>query len=267
MKSTSYKHLQLDICNPFTKQIRNLPLLHIVRANPALGLIELGPSQNIGLPHFRVYAAGGMSGDHASYEPTLELYDSEQDAWTMMGSMPVEFAVRLTVWTPNESVYVKGVLYWITSARAYSIMGFEIGPNKWKELSVPLADRLELATLVPRNGKLTLVGGESGGDVCIWELCERDEWSMIERMPLKLRMKFLGGKSKSSWGCSKCVGIEGAVCLYRDLWSGVVVWRQAVKKGRWEWSWIPGCYTMIMDNCPIKGLLLHPNLSPSLLDM
>ncbi|KAJ0833984.1 putative kelch-type beta propeller [Helianthus annuus] len=112
----------------------------------------------------------------ASYEPTLETFDSKSNKWTVIGSMPVEFAVRLTVWTPNESVYSNGVLYWMTSARAYSIMGFEIGSNKWAELSVPMGDTLEFATLITRVGKLAVIGGVHGGYVVVWERGDDGEW-------------------------------------------------------------------------------------------
>jgi hypothetical protein len=60
----------------------------------------------------------------------------------------LNFSVRLTVWTPNGNVCVKGTrtttaLYWITSARAYSVMGFDVGNNYWRQFGVPLADKLE----------------------------------------------------------------------------------------------------------------------------
>ncbi|GJU96047.1 F-box/kelch-repeat protein-like protein [Tanacetum coccineum] len=64
--------------------------------------------------HFKLYVAGGMSeaanGGATSYEPKLEVFNSKSNKWTVMGSMPIEFAVRLTVWTPNESVYANGVV-------------------------------------------------------------------------------------------------------------------------------------------------------------
>lgn len=139
----------------------------------------------------------------ATYEPTMEVYDSEDDAWRIVGPVPVEFAVRLTVWTPKESVYSKGVLYWMTSARAYSIMGFEIRSNKWQELSVHMADKLEFATLAQLNGRLTLVGGTSGGDACVWELDERHAWCLKEKMPVELTRKILAGKA--TWADRKSV--------------------------------------------------------------
>lgn len=83
-------------------------------------------------------ASGG-----AAYQASVEMYESSSGEWEIIGAMPVEFAVRLTVWTPKESVYSRGVLYWMTSARAYSVIGFDISNNRWRELSVPMADRLE----------------------------------------------------------------------------------------------------------------------------
>lgn len=182
-----------------------------------------------------------------------------------MGSMPVEFAVRLTVWTPSESVFSKGVLYWITSARAFTIMGFDICTNTWRELNVPMADRLEFATVVRRNGALTLVGGACGEiNACIWELGEGDKWRLVEKMPAEFERRLLGGKG--TWGSTKCVGIDGGIYLYRELGSGMVVWREVAENGVWEWFWVDGCSSTggkQVQSFPIKGVLLHPTLAPS----
>nr|XP_043617469.1 protein UNUSUAL FLORAL ORGANS-like [Erigeron canadensis] len=256
-KFTGGVPIRLSMCNPFTGEIHHLPPLQKSRTNPAVGVIESCPNR------FKLYAAGGMSkaasGGAASFEPTLEMFDSISNTWTVMGSMPVEFAVRLTVWTPNDSVFSNGVLYWMTSARAYSIMGFDMGTNKWKELSAPMGDTLEFAALVPRESKLAVIGGTLGGDVLVWELGDGGKWNVIEKMPTEFS-KILAG------GCTtKCVGIEGAVCLFRDLASGMVVWRRAgYHKNKWEWCSIEGCNQVKgrrLDNYLIKGLFVHPNLA------
>ena len=215
-----------------------------------------------------MYVAGGMSeapSGGAAYEPTLEMYDSRHGGWKIMGRMPVEFAVRLTVWSPNESVYSDGVLYWITSARAYTVLGLDILSNRWRELSVPMAARLEFAALVWRNGRPTLVGGTSNDGACIWELGDGDRWGLIEKIPIELVVRLIG--VRGSWESIKCAGNDGAVWLYRDLASGMVVWREVVGgKGRWEWVWVEGCCSIMgnqVQNIPIKGLLLHPNLASS----
>ncbi|KAL2462725.1 F-box/kelch-repeat protein [Forsythia ovata] len=255
LKFTNTTALHLAVCNPFTRQFRRLPPLNLARTNPAVGVVEVNSS------YHQVYVAGGMSevpGGGAIYQPTVEMYDSHEETWEIMSSMPVEFAVRLTVWTPTESVCSKGMLYWITSARAYSVIGFQIGTNNWTEFSVPMADRLEFAALVPRNGNLALVGGTNGGNVCIWELGEDDKWWIVEEVPSEL------GSRYSDWGSTKCVGMNGAVCLYRDVGSGMIVWREILDKGLWEWQWIEGCCSIRgkqIQNLPIKGLLLHPNLA------
>ncbi|GJZ95499.1 unusual floral organs-like protein [Tanacetum coccineum] len=173
-KSTEGVPIRLSVCDLFTGQFGHLPHLQKSRTNPVVGVREDLTN------HFKLYVAGGMSeaanGGAASYEPTLEVFNSKSNKWTVMGSMQVEFAVRLTIWTPNESVYANGVLYWMTSARAYSIIGYEMDRDKWKELGVPMGDTLEFATLVPCDGKVAVVGGTHDGNVLVWELGDGDEW-------------------------------------------------------------------------------------------
>lgn len=264
VKITSTTSLQLAICNPFTNQFRALPPLLAARTNPAVGVVEDGRNR------FKIYAAGGMSeaasGGGAAYQPTVETYDSAGDEWRHAGAMPVEFAVRLTVWTPNESVFSGGVLYWMTSARAYSVMRFDISSNRWRELGVPMADRLEFAALVRREGRVAVVGGTCGGGGCVWELGGDDSWEVVGEVPMELGIRLLG--EKLNWGCVKCVGIDGAICLYRDLGSGIIVWRrkEEEEEGKWEWDWIEGCCAVggrQIHSFPIKGLLLLPNLARS----
>lgn len=222
---------------------------------------------DVRFPCFRVYVAGGMSDagqGGATYETNVEMYDSRIQMWQVVGSMPVEFAVRLTVWTPNENVCIGDTLYWITSARAYSVMGFDVSKNRWRELGVPMAERLEFATLVKRNGELALVGGICGGSACIWELNEGDKWCLVDKVPLELGFRLLSGKRV--WETVKCVGNEDAICLYRDLGSGMVVCNKVGSMGRWEWVWVDGCGYIKgkqVENCTIRGALIHPSLTTS----
>lgn len=267
LRATNSTVLVLSICNPFTRQFRHLPVLNIARTNPAVGVVVLSSSQYSPSPHFRVYVAGGMSdapGGGATYESTVDMYDSKLNTWQIVGPMPVEFSVRLTVWTPNESVYIDGVLYWMTSARAYSVMWYEIVSNKWQELRVPMADKLEFAALAQHNGRLTLVGGNCRSDACVWELNEGEIWRLIENAPIELGMKLK--KGNASWDGVKCVGGDGAICLYRELGSGMVVWREDGEKGRWGWSWIEGCCFISgkqVQSVSIRGVIVHPNIAPS----
>ncbi|KAJ1429116.1 Kelch-type beta propeller [Sesbania bispinosa] len=186
--NSSSTTLQLALCNPFTRQFRYLPRLHIPRTNPASGVTIL--DSNHGFDHFRVYVAGGMSEaaqGGATYETAVEMYDSKLDTWQIVGSMPVEFAVRLTVWTPNENVCIKGTLYWITSARAYSVMGFDVTTNTWRELGVPMARGLNLPRLlggmghwdwlVARVGRVLAFGRWMKGTSGAWQIRTLDlEW-------------------------------------------------------------------------------------------
>nr|DAD21267.1 TPA_asm: hypothetical protein HUJ06_022730 [Nelumbo nucifera] len=187
-----------------------------------------------------------------TYEPTMEIYDSRADKWQSLG------------WMPNESVYSDGFLYWMTSARAYSVMGFEVSTGFWKEVKVSKADRLEFAALVRRKGRLALVGGDCEGQTCIWELRAGDEWVLVEMVPTELGRRFLGGKG--NWFSTNCVGIDEAVYLYRDLGSELLLWTEVAEKGRWEWVWIEGCSCIKGEQVPkfpIKGMLLQPSLTPS----
>ncbi|KAG2409979.1 uncharacterized protein HKW66_Vig0006440 [Vigna angularis] len=45
------------------------------------------------------------------------------------------------MWTPNENVCIGETLYWVTSARAYSVVGYDVGRNGWRELGVPMTEK------------------------------------------------------------------------------------------------------------------------------
>jgi len=272
LKVTNSTKLKLVLCNPFTRQFKYLPKLNVSRTNPACGIVTIFEPNDVWcFPCFRIYVAGGMSeAKHggATYEPTVEIYESCIDTWKIVGPMPVEFSVRLTVWTPNENVCIEGTrtttLYWITSARAYSVMGFDVGNNCWREFSVPLADRLELATLVRWNGGLGLIGGTCGGNVCVWEMSEGDKWCLVDEMPSELGVRLLCGKR--NWEGVKCVSDDDAICLYRELGYGMVICRKVGNMGIWEWVWVDGCAYIKgkkVLNCPTRGILVHPTLASS----
>ncbi|KAF3450850.1 hypothetical protein FNV43_RR06939 [Rhamnella rubrinervis] len=271
LRATNCTTLHLLVCNPFTRQYKQLPALNIPRSNPAVGVVAVHSTRCVPFSCFRVYVAGGMSeapcGSGATYESTLEMYDSGDDTWRVAGSVPVEYAVRLTVWTPNDGVYSDGLLYWITSARAYTSMGYDIGSNTWSELRVPMADKLEFAALAWRSGKLTLVGGRCGGDAAgIWELGRGDNWEMVEKVPVEMGTKFVG--EKESWAATKCAASEGGIYLYKDLGSAMIVWKQIGDQAnsKWDWFWIEGCGAVgpkLLPNLHIKASLIQPNLARS----
>lgn len=264
LRITNSTILQLGLCNPFTGEFKHLPPLHAARTKPAVGVTTSDSSNSshddVLFPPFRVYVAGGMSeAAHggATYETKVEMYDSRADTWRIVGSTPVELAVRLTVWTPNENVCIGETLYWVTSARAYSVVGYDVGRNGWREMAAPMAEKLEFACLVKRNGALGLVGGACGGGGCIWRLSEREKWCLVDEVPVELGLRLLGGKSV--WESVKCVGNEDCVCLYRDLGSGMVVCRRVGDMDKWEWVW-DNLKGKKLANSAIRGALLHPTL-------
>ncbi|XP_051147650.1 F-box/kelch-repeat protein At3g61590-like [Andrographis paniculata] len=258
--------LKLVVTNPFTGQFKPLPELTVARINPAVGVVDFSDSSSA-VPRFKIYVAGGMSADArgggAAYQPTIESYDSSSHTWATAATMPAELAVRLTVWTPHESVYSNGTLYWMTSARAYSVMGFETATKKWRELSVPMADLLEYAALVPTaGGGLGVVGWTSGTATfsCrIWELGDGEEWRAVGKVPFEMANKVF--KNVESWSAVKCVATKGMVCLYRGFGIGILM--KFKDCGEFEWEWIEECNRKEFENVPIKGLLLYPNLGRS----
>ncbi|RVW81701.1 hypothetical protein CK203_044540 [Vitis vinifera] len=181
LRSTTSTTLQLAICNLFTKRYWSLPMLNIARTNPAVGVVfGLDESPDVRFSSFRVYVAGGMSeapSGGAAYEPTLEMYDSWHDRWDIIGRMPVEFALAGAERADGGAARICG-----TSA-------------------------------VERQADAS--GWHVQRGACIWELGEGDTWELVEKIPIELGMRLLG--VKGSWESTKCVGSDGAVCLYRDL--------------------------------------------------
>ncbi|XP_074564563.1 F-box/kelch-repeat protein At5g15710-like [Curcuma longa] len=242
--------LRLVLLNPFTRQFRHLPDLAARRRNPAVGVIDSSP--------FSVIVAGGASG--SGYEPTVERYEAGGvDRWEALGPMPVEFAVRLTVWTPNESVHAgDGAMYWMTSARAYSVMGFDLRRRTWREVKAPMADLLEWAALVRRpNRKLGLVGGAVGGQGTVWELTDKDDWAAVAEVPAKLGQRIWGCRKAAAaavGGAVRCVGGEKTVYLFKDIGSEMLVWEE-----EGGWRLMEG--RRRVSSTPIKAALLHPTLS------
>ncbi|GJR08669.1 multidrug resistance-associated protein 5 [Tanacetum coccineum] len=160
-KSTGGVPIRLSVCNPFTGQFGHLPHLQKSRTNLAVGVRDDFTN------HFKLYVAGGMSeaanGGAASYEPKLEVFNSKSNKWTVMGSMPVEFAVRLT----QQASYPTVSCFSLTGFLVVCIMGYEMDRDKWKELGVPMGYTLEFATLVPCDGKVAVVGGTHDGNVLL----------------------------------------------------------------------------------------------------
>ncbi|GKA36150.1 F-box/kelch-repeat protein-like protein [Tanacetum coccineum] len=160
-KSTGGVPIRLSVCNPFTGQFGHLPHMQKSRTNLAVGVRMFFTN------HFKLYVAGGMSeaanGGAASYEPKLEVFNSKSNKWTVMGSMPVEFAVRLT----QQASYPTVSCFSLTGFLVVCIMGYEMDRDKWKELGVPMGYTLEFATLVPCDGKVAVVGGTHDGNVLV----------------------------------------------------------------------------------------------------
>jgi F-box-like len=248
--------LRLVICNPFTRQIQTLPDLLFSRSNPAIGVIT--GTDSASMFYYIIIVAGGASG--STYQSTLEMYDSriEGDGWRLVGPMPIELAVRLTVWTPNESVHTDNrFLYWITSARAYTVVRLDLACQAWSEVKLPMADWLAWATIFKRKtGRLGLMGGSTETIGQVWELDTQtsDEWRTVSKVPLDLERKF-------GQGGIKCTGAGDAVYLYRDLGSEMLVWSEI--EGREGWNLMEGRSNLGITIPFFKATSIHPSLCSS----
>lgn len=250
----------LALCNPFTQHYMLLPPFLCKRCNPSIGVVST-PAGG-----YRIYVAGGSS-NCTAYVSTMEMFDSEVGTWQITGKMPEKYAARMILWSTSGSVHHNGVLYWITSAKVYNVIGVDVGAQSpvWFEVGVPCADQLEFATLVvTRGGKgLGLVGGLAGGEVCLWELEGRDTWVLVDNLPGEAVTRLLGREGKL--GSVKCVGGGGLVYLFKDFRCGMLVWKAQIGSCRRDWYWVKRCLSGgdgSLPSFPVKGVVLWPSLSP-----
>lgn len=264
IKGSSTGSHHLAVCNPIAKKWRLLPALHRPRLNPCICGIEskFGPTDKYGCDSsFQVIVAGGSSQNGNSYEPTIEIYDSCADSWHVIGEVPCEYAVRLAVWTPNDTVYCNGVIYFLTSARPYSIIAFDLVKGTWSEVMVPRPQQLMCSFLIKRRGRLTLVGGLGSPKKCkclnIWEL-QGDGWPEIETMPGEVFNRFFGEKADFDY---KCAGSGDCLYFFRDYHTEILVC-ELFENQRANWRWI-SCFSFVGSKFPrfsFRGMLIQPGL-------
>ncbi|KAK1306670.1 hypothetical protein QJS10_CPA10g00396 [Acorus calamus] len=162
---------RLALCNPFTRQFDELPDSVCSRRNPAFAIV-MGVDEKL-----EVYVAGGIPEPNSPrmgqvlIEPTMEMYSQRAGGWRVIGSIPGHFATLLTVWTFGEGVHVGGTVYWVTSARAYTIVAYEIGPRAWREVKVPEAERL-LYLVTTRNEAVYEITEAEKVEICKGDIKE-----------------------------------------------------------------------------------------------
>ncbi|KAK1259367.1 F-box protein [Acorus gramineus] len=255
---------RLGLCNPFTRQFDELPDLVCSRRNPAFAVV-MGADEKL-----EVYVAGGTPEPNSPrmgqvlIEPTVEMYSQRAGGWRVIGSIPGHFATLLTVWTFGEGVHVGGTVYWVTSARAYTVVAYEIGPRAWREVKVPETERLLWAGLFCRAGGLGLAGGTSEGGLSVWELGAGDEWSMIDAAPPEMMGGFRS-VNRGGDGDIRCAATRGGgggvdLYMYSSLGCGIIVRRELPDKKSGEWFLIDGV-KMCPKVLPMKGVLIHPSMS------
>ncbi|KAI5081495.1 hypothetical protein GOP47_0004678 [Adiantum capillus-veneris] len=252
---------RLAVCNPITRTWRVLPPMIRGRLNSLVGVFGHSDAAN-----FTVVIAGGTYESGGNYECTTEVYDSISDSWCITGTVPREYTVKITVWT-SKTIYCKGILYCLTSARPYNIMAYDMKKGVWEEVRIPQPQVLFCSFLVQRREQLLLVGGarceEAGPRVHIWELRDngnrsssKRSWVEIERIPPHHFQRFCEGKSVFDL---KCAGSGDMLYFYKDSHSDILLCD--LSQSPTTWNWLPTCpLSARFFKFSIRGLLVKPSL-------
>lgn len=259
----------LAVCNPVTKQWRELPPMTRGRLNALVGVIEDQTTRS-----FKVVVAGGTSECGRDYECTTEVYDSVTDSWHLTGTVPREYTVKITVWT-SKTVVCNDVLYCLTSARPYNIMAYDMKKGIWEEVRIPQPEILFCSFLIQRKGRLVLIGGVGSEGICqrvrIWELeneglnwqtePEKQKWVEIERMPGKHFRRFF--KEKHDFDI-KCAGNGNLLYFFKDSHSEMLLCD--FSQTPIAWRWLPTCpLSTRFFKFSVRGLLIEPRLDANVL--
>ncbi|MCO5602113.1 hypothetical protein L7F22_056241 [Adiantum nelumboides] len=252
---------RLAVCNPITRTWRVLPPMIRGRVNSLIGVFEHSDAVN-----FTVVIAGGTSVCGGDYECTTEVYDSLSNSWCVTGVVPREYTVKITVWT-SKTVYCRGMLYCLTSARPYNIMAYDMKSGLWEEVKIPQPEVLFCSFLVQRRDRLLLVGGarceEARQRVHIWELQDdgksyssKKYWVEIERIPLYLFQRFCKGKADFDL---KCAGSGDMLYFFKDSHTDILLCD--LSQNPTAWNWLPMCpLSAQYSKFSIRGLLVEPGL-------
>ncbi|KAJ7196310.1 hypothetical protein O6H91_20G024400 [Diphasiastrum complanatum] len=234
----------LFICSPFTKTLRNLPVMQRIRLIHKVSMIA-DPSTN----SYKIMVAGEnrdpFTNPH-TYSLFTEIYHSVSDSWTMAGCPPAEAKFGAT----DPGVWCSGVFYCITEL-PYGVLAFNLKREQWQEVRAPMPSCLSSPSLLEHRGRLLMVGRvcHSQGaqrkresmpevkSIRIWELRSgdqrEDQWVEIQKMPTNLCMEFM--KSVKPNTPIVCVGVENLVCLATQLSPQVLVHDLSNE----HWHWLP----------------------------
>ncbi|KAJ7571597.1 hypothetical protein O6H91_01G168100 [Diphasiastrum complanatum] len=225
----------LFVCNPFTRQMRELPAMSRVRLIHKATLIPDPIDRS-----YKIMVAGEdflhLTSPHV-YKLFTEVYDSASDCWKMAQD-PLPDAK----FGSDPGVWFGGSFFSITEL-PYGVVAFDLRSSSWRELKAAMPACLGSPSLVECKGRLMMVGrichvkaetGPKTESIRIWELQNaQTEWVELHRMPANLCYEFVELLSPHSPFI--CVGMDNLICLTTHLSPRMLVFDASTHC----WRWLP----------------------------
>ncbi|KAJ7559378.1 hypothetical protein O6H91_04G082600 [Diphasiastrum complanatum] len=227
----------LFVCNPFTRQLRQLPPTSRVRLIHKVSVISDPVDRS-----YKILVAGEDSVPLTSphvYKLFTEIFSSVSDSWKMAEDpLPeAKFGSDPGVWC--------GESFFCITELPYGVVGFDLRSSSWREVKATMPTCLASPSLVECKGKLVMVGRVCShglkSETCsktesirIWELQNaQTEWAELHRMPTNLCCEFL--EMLSPHTPFICVGTENLICLTTHLSPQMLVFSTSTS----TWRWLP----------------------------
>ncbi|CAH1414869.1 unnamed protein product [Lactuca virosa] len=236
-------HRTFYVCNPLTSSFKELPTRSAkVWQRVAVGMISEKSS-------------GAYKIMWLSSNGEYEVYNSRNDRWQRLGTMPECIKLPLSLNLTLQVVAADGWLYFLRSDPD-GIVSFEMDSGVWKEYLIPFPPESRDHALTECGGRIMMVGVVTKGPascVCVWELQKMTVlWTEVDRMPNVLCLELYGKHVKLS-----CLGNGGLVMFsLESKMTNRLITYDILKK---EWLKVNGCVRKgVWIAC---GTAFHPSLT------
>ncbi|CAK9193754.1 unnamed protein product [Sphagnum troendelagicum] len=217
----------LVVCNPLTKQWRELPQMLKIQTYHMAGMAV---DQNT---HTYRIIVVGIYGIYDVYYPTTEVYDSATNGWHITGEVP-----RGPLFPSRRTLLFDGILYAWCCDPPDGLVAYDLQTEAWSQIHAPMRHSLESHTLIECQAQIYTVGGLRENSVtksiCVWELQKSElEWKEVDRMPEILCEEFLCGGRQFI-----CIGSNDLVLLIARGRDRLVLLYDLIKR---VWRRLPSC--------------------------
>jgi hypothetical protein len=163
----------LVVCNPLTKQWRELPQMLKIQTYHMAGMAV---DQNT---HTYRIIVVGIYGIYDVYYPTTEVYDSATNGWHITGEVP-----RGPLFPSRRTLLFDGILYAWCCDPPDGLVAYDLQTEAWSQIHAPMRHSLESHTLIECQAQIYTVGGLRENSVtksiCVWELQKSElEWKEV----------------------------------------------------------------------------------------